>query len=257
MPGAGALPIPRSVRGEWDALTARATSPDAVFTHSSVDALPDPAQRWLRHSIAEGTPLWTLVELEMTGEIRLNNTWRKFSARQVLAPNDGFIWAAHARVGGLTIRGFDRYTSGTGEMRWKLGGLVPVMTSTGSDVTRSARGRLAGESVLVPTCFPTAGWQLGPLPDTVSMTRSIDGEGEDVQLTVSGDGSLSDGVMRRWGNPDGRGFGRFPFGVTVTSENTYHGVKIPSVFSAGWWHGTDREEEGEFFRAAITAATFR
>lgn len=254
---AATVPIPRRVQGEWDALTARSARPNAVFTHSSADALPEAARRWLRHSIAPETPLWTSIELEMSGEIRLNNMWRRFSARQVLSPGDGFIWAAHASVGGLTIRGFDRYTSGTGEMRWKLGGLIPVMTSTGSDVTRSARGRLAGEGVLVPTCFPTAVWEPGPLPDTVSMTRSIDGEVEKVQLTVSADGALRDVVMSRWGNPEGRGFGRFPFGVTVTGESTHHGVTIPSVFSAGWWHGTDREEEGEFFRAAVTGATFR
>jgi hypothetical protein len=34
-------------------------------------------------------------------------------------------------------------------------------------------------------------------------------------------------------------------------------VTIGSVLRAGWWWGTDRQPEGEFFRAQITRATFR
>jgi hypothetical protein len=29
---------------------------------------------------------------------------------------------------------------------------------------------------------------------------------------------------------------------------------LPSVLRAGWWWGTDRQDEGEFFRAEITDA---
>ena len=72
-------------------------------------------------------------------------------ARQVLAPPRGFVWAATARFIGIPVIGFDRLSSGSGQMRWRLGGLVPVVSATGPDVTRSAAGRLAGETVLVPT----------------------------------------------------------------------------------------------------------
>jgi hypothetical protein len=52
-------------------------------------------------------------------------------------------------------------------------------------------------------------------------------------------------------------YDRYPFGVTVEEESTFSGITIPSTFRAGWWWGTDRQQEGEFFRARITAATFR
>jgi hypothetical protein len=58
------------------------------------------------------------------------------------------------------------------------------------------------------------------------------------------------------GNPGGLPYGCYPFGVAVQAERTFAGVTIPSTFTAGWWWGTDRQQEGEFFRAQITAAAF-
>jgi hypothetical protein len=62
--------------------------------------------------------------------------------------------------------------------------------------------------------------------------------------------------VNRWGNPGGAPFGRYPFGVRVEAESTFGGITIPSVLRAGWWWGTERQEEGEFFRAEITGAVF-
>jgi hypothetical protein len=250
------LTIPRAVQSEWSTLLAQPSTPRASFESSHVERLPEVAQRWLLRSIAVGSPLWAAVELEMTGEIRLNGGWRPFSARQALVPSKGFVWAAQATVGRLTIRGFDRYVLNKGEMRWKLLGLIPVMTAHGPDIADSARGRLAGESVLVPTSFSAGTWRTGPFRNTVVVEWMIDGHAETVQLGIGRDGALNDVTMSRWGNPDGNAFGRYPFGVTVTEERTFHGVTIPAVFHAGWWHGTEREGEGEFFRARISSATF-
>jgi hypothetical protein len=76
-------------------------------------------------------------------------------------------------------------------------------------------------------------------------------------LRVAGDGRLVEVVVNRWGNPGGAPFHRCPFGVAVEQEATFGGVTIPSVFKAGWWWGTNRQQAGEFFRARITAAQFR
>lgn len=250
------LAIPRAVQSEWLTLLAEPSTPHASFDPSQLEGLPEVAQRWLLRSIADRSPLWQAVELEMTGEIRLSGAWRPFSARQALALSKGFVWAAQATVGRMPIRGFDRYLANRGEMRWKLLGLIPVMTAKGPDVTDSARGRLAGESVLVPTSFSAGTWRTGPFRNRVLVERMIDGQVETVQLGIGRDGALTDVTMSRWGNPDGNAFGRYPFGVTVMEEETFHGVTIPAVFHAGWWHGTEREDEGEFFRARISSATF-
>jgi hypothetical protein len=60
-------------------------------------------------------------------------------------------------------------------------------------------------------------------------------------------------VFDRWGDPDNTGtWGHHPFGFEVTGFSTFDGVTIPSAGRAGWFYGTDRWDEGEFFRAEIT-----
>ena len=245
----------RSVRREWDMLS-RSTQPLEVFDPALLSDLPEPARRWLSHAITPGTPLWQSVELSMRGQIRLG-AWRPFTARQVLAPPRGLIWAANASLFGVPVTGFDRFSSGSGQMRWRLAGLVPVMSASGLDVTRSAAGRLLGEMALAPTTFRAASWAQGSDADRIVATCQIGGEDESVELHIGPDGRLLGALMQRWGNPNGAPFGRYPFGVAIEAEQTFGGVTIGSKLRAGWWWGTDRQAEGEFFRAQITAADFR
>jgi hypothetical protein len=245
----------RHVAREWQRLARTGPAPGR-FDPAGLDGLPEPARRWLCHAIAPGTPLWQSAELSMTGRIKLRS-WRPFTARQVLCPPAGFIWAARARVAGLPVTGYDRLCSGTAELRWRVLGLVPVLSAGGPDVARSAAGRLAGEGVLVPTSCLHAAWTAGDDPDRATLTWTIDGSPESAELHVGHDGRLLAVTMDRWGNPDGASFARHRFGVTVDEETEFGGVTIPSVLRAGWWWGTDRADEGEFFRARITAATFR
>jgi hypothetical protein len=158
----------RAVRRDRDLLCSGTEQPKA-FQPSMVADLPESARRWLTHAIPLGTTLWQSVERSMRGQIRIG-AWRPFTARQVLTPPRGFIWAATARVFGIPVIGFDRLSSGSGQMRWRLGGLVPVMSATGPDITRSAAGRLAGEMALVPTTFPAAAWAAGSDDDRVVVT---------------------------------------------------------------------------------------
>ncbi|WP_442858518.1 DUF6920 family protein [Arthrobacter sp. 9AX] len=168
----------------------------------------------------------------------------------------GFIWVARSRLFGLPIHGFDRLASGEGEMRWRLLNLLPVMTVAGTDVTRSARGRLAAEAALLPTAFRGARWSKGPGRDVVTMSRTINGEDENVHMKITPQGRVDQVWMMRWGNPDGSAHGRCPFGVSIEEETRFSGVLVPSVTRAGWWWGTDRRPEGEFFHARINRIRF-
>jgi hypothetical protein len=70
--------------------------------------LPVPVRKWLQHSIQAGTPLARTVWLRMRGQIRLDS-WRPFTATQVLAPGIGFIWAATTKLAGIPVLGYDKY----------------------------------------------------------------------------------------------------------------------------------------------------
>ncbi len=250
--------VPREaerVRDEWLQLAAATTDPP-TFDPAVIADLPEPARRWLIHAIPAGTPLWGKMELSMRGQIRLGQ-WRSFTARQVLAPPDGYIWAATAKMAGLPVTGYDLLSSGTGQMRWRLLGLVPVMTAEGPDITRSASGRLAGEIALLPTAYQQATWTQGERADTAIATWQFGNDTETAGLRVGTDGHVMEVMVNRWGNPGGVPFNRYPFGVSVEAELNFGGITIPSQLRAGWWRGTEKQGAGEFFRAQITSALFR
>lgn len=227
-------------------MTAATTA--ETFDPAAITGLPEPARRWLAHAIAPGTPLWSCVELTMHGQIKLGR-WRPFTARQLLTPPHGYIWAARTRVAGLPVTGYDRLGSGGGEMRWRLLRLIPVQNGSGPDVTRSAYGRLAGEIVLIPTAFRHASWSCGEHANTTVATWSFGDDTEAAELLLEPNGRLSEVRISRWGNPEGAPFRRYPFGVRVEDESRFGGITIPSVFRAAW-------HEREFFRAEITGAVF-
>ncbi|WP_127125526.1 DUF6544 family protein [Georgenia sp. SYP-B2076] len=77
-------------------------------------------------AVRDHPPLLRTALLAMHGEI-LVGRWRPFTALQVLAPPEGFVWAGPAGRGATRPRGFDRFTRG--EMRRRLGGLLPVMSA--------------------------------------------------------------------------------------------------------------------------------
>jgi hypothetical protein len=245
----------RRIRKDWAELCAPTSHPVA-FDPAMVAGLPEPVRRYLEHAIAPGTPLWQSVVVSMVGHIKIG-AWRPFTATQVVAPRLGYIWAADARLSGIPVIGYDRLSGGTGEMRWRLLGLVPVVCTDGPDVTRSAAGRLASEIALIPTAFGGATWTGGDTPDTAVARWGGGGQEERVELHLGQAGQLREVLMQRWGNPDGRPFARYPFGVTVGGERTDAGVTLPADIRAGWWWGTDRQDAGEFFRARITKVTFR
>lgn len=57
--------------------------------------------------------------------------------------------------------------------------------------------------------------------------------------------------MLRWGNPSGAPYGRHPFVVMVEDQASFDGTRASSAVRAFWEWGTDRQTEGEFFRAQI------
>ncbi|EHK83827.1 hypothetical protein M1C57_01335 [Rhodococcus pyridinivorans] len=245
--------IPRAahhVGAHWRALSEiRGTG--ERFVPALTEPLPPAARRWINHAVAEGTPMAAAARLEMSGQIRLGS-WRPFTAVQLLAPTSGFVWAATTRIGPVSVSGYDRFTDGCGEMRWRIGGIIPVMSADGPDVSDSAAGRLAGESIFVPTSFPLARWRGDEF--VAAATWTVAGRKETVRLDVAEDGALCGVRMLRWGNPDNHEFGRYPFIVAVEAEHRFGGMTIASRIRASWDTGTGTD--GEFFRAEITSADF-
>lgn len=185
-----------------------------VFGEAELEGLPEPVRRYLRASIAPGTPLATSARLRMRGRIKVGR-WLPFHARQVLAPGSGFEWTA--RAGGV-LSGFDRYADGRGEMRWKLFGWRAL------DDQHLAARRNVGDVEI------------------------------EAHYRVDADGHLTSMVFDRWGDPWRTGtWGQHPFGGEITAYRTFAGLSIPSAGRFGWCYNTDQWPAGEFFRYEITA----
>lgn len=240
----------------WVALARPTEAEGAVFDPASVDGLPAPVARWLRRTIAPGTPLRRGVEVSMHGEIRIGS-WRPFTAQQIVG-SAGYVWAARAGRFPMRVRGFDRYSTASGEMSWRLFGLIPVVTAAGSDITRSAAGRLAAEIIgLTPAgaLGPAITWQ-GIDERRAVAAISIDGLEHQVTVEVDDAGGLRSVALPRWANPDKGPFQLHTFGVLCDGALTSGGYTVPRTVRAGWWLGTPRWDVGEFFRATIDEARF-
>ena len=224
-----------------------------AFDDGDLAGLPEPVMRYLRAAIAQGAPLARAADMVMRGRLRLKGRWLPFRAHEVLAPHEGFVW--RARVGGV-ITGSDRCIGGHGQMDWKLFGLVRVAHAEGDDVTRSAAGRAAGEAVWVPTSLlPRFGvrWDATSEHD-LRVGLTIDGADVTLHMRIDDVGHLKWVRLDRWGDPDETGtWGLHPFGFQVTETRRLGPFSIPAAGTAGWFHGTDRWADGQFFRCDITS----
>ncbi len=241
-----------------DALWNSAPPADRAFQPDRLSALPEPARRYLEHAIARGTRLASAVRLRMHGEIKLGR-WLPFAADQVICWTRGMIWRASTRLHGLPIRGSDRIVDGAGAMRWTLFGIFPVMIASGPDITRSAAGRLAAETVWLPSilCGPDVTWT-APDSSHARAGFTVQGHRAALDLTIDTRGRLEALRFQRWGNPDDTAFREIPFGGVVDAEGAFGSYTIPSRLRIGWHFGTARfESDGEFFRATIDEARYR
>jgi hypothetical protein len=241
-----------------DELWKSAPSPADVFEESKLVTVPEPARGYLQHAIALGTPLASAVRLKMDGEIKIGR-WLPFSAEQVIHAKRGFVWNATVRLAGVPVfRGFDRLVDGDGEMRWKLLGIIPVVTGAGPDITRSARGRVDAESIWLPSVLVrrNVSWSV---PDSRHVAVTLDGNTDaTLEFGIDPAGRVESVKMRRWGNPGGGAFRFEDFGGVMETERMFGGYTIPSRVRVGWYFGSPRfESDGEFFRATIDYATYR
>ena len=227
-------------------------APAGAFTSAELEGLPPPVRRYLEAAITHGASLAESVRLHMRGRIKIGRWWA-FRAREVLNPLKGFVWRARAAV---VITGSDRYFDGAGVLDWKLAKLVTVAHAERADVTRSAAGRAGAEAMWLPTALlPRFGVAWSAQNDHQVTARYRVGQTPlEVRFRLDRAGHIASLVFDRWGDPNNTGtWAWHPFGGEVTGYRSFGAVTIPSAGRFGWFYGTDRWVDGEFFRYRITA----
>lgn len=221
----------------------RSSPPARAFTEADLLGLPDPAVRYLHHTVALGTPLASACRLEMAGTMRPapDAPPTDLTAVETLAPRAGFVWTARAQVKGLAVHVRDHYHRGQGGVSVTALGVLPVLLGgNADDVARSSRGRLVGEAVWCPTALvhPEVAWESVD-NDRARYVVAVDGDSVAVTLHVDEYGALQEVTLDRWGDPDGSGYRLHPYGFRVHAEGTFDGVTIPSQITGGWHYGAN------------------
>ena len=228
------------------------------FDPASLAELPEAARRYLTHAIRPGAPLANGVRLRMHGKIRRSN-WYPFVAEQVNTKSGDMIWDARMRYFGLPVRGAASLLEGAATVDWKMFGLVSVASGEGEDVTRSAIGRIHGESIWMPTtlCGNDVSWSSKD-PSHAKACLTICGQSAEISLGVARTGQLKRIRYQRWGNPDKSGYHIEDFGGYIDKEATFGNYTVPSVMRIGWYFGSERfEKDGEFFRVRLDNALYK
>lgn len=238
------------------------TAPRATrfFEPAELAQLPASAQRYLTHTISPGTPLATAARVTMHGTIKIGPKWTPFEAEQVLRWDRGFVWRARTHVKGLPVSGADRFLDGEGAMRWKVLGIVPVMSASGPEITRSAAGRFHAEAIWLPGVL--IGHDVVWTEPEAGHSRAIvhaHGEESSLDLTFDDQGGIRALTLPRWYSTDKTAPSHYEtFGGTCGDERTFGGVTLPTTYELGWFFGSDRfEHEGAFFRCTLDSVEHR
>lgn len=242
--------------GLWTALEGSAGVVEC-FDRATLSELPEPARRCLIASIPQGAPLATVVELTMTGRIKLG-IWLPFTAREILRAGTGFVWAPD--VGGRIVRfvGADTLGPDGARMQFRFHDRIPVVSASGAGIDRSAAGRLAVETAawLPQALTPQAGAIWKPLDrDRATVVLPGPDGPVDVDVTIDEHGHITDVGLQRW-NESAKPPRAQPFGGTITSMLDVDGVRIAGAGTVGWGHGTPDQDDGVFFSYRITSARF-
>lgn len=249
----------RADRAEMDRLIALQPANPARFRAELVADLPEPAQRYFRFTISEGTPLYPVAEIAMNGQFALGTkdapNYMDMTAKQVLAPPEGFVWKMWGRSGLMRVSGSD---SG-GWTRFWLAGLAPVARAGGNpDHTRSAYGRYVAEALIwAPAALlpgPSVTWE--PVDENTGRVtvRRADLE-QAVDVRVDAEGRPVEIVLQRWTNANPESVYRVqPFGGYLSDFRDVAGYRLPFHVEAGNMFAT--EAYFPFFVADVTEISF-
>jgi hypothetical protein len=224
------------------------SDPAAQVTHvrfNSLDPLPAPVARYLRHVLREGQPLIRVARFTQVGELRTDpesGRWFGFKARQISVPGaPGFVWDARVSLAPLlSLRVRDSYIGGEGSGRVTLLGFIPAgADSGGPELNSGALHRFLAEAVWYPTALlpgPSLAWS--PIDSTKSLaTLTVAGTAVSLEFWFNQSGEVS-GIYSpgRWGRFHGQ-YRQVPWEGHFRDYQRQDGMLLPSSGEVGWYSG--------------------
>lgn len=247
----------------WASLERLGQKPASTFDPSIVERLPDPARRYFLYTIEAGTPIRTVTEIFMSGEIGLGTkdepNYMPMRARQILAPPRGLVWNLDAGRGLMRISGSDGFAGERSWVRFWLMKTIPIVRGGGSsDHARAAFGRVVAEAVFwAPAALlPGHAVSWGAVSaDVARATVNYNGMVQTVDVTVADDGRPTMVVIPRWSdaNPE-KTYRLQPFGGLLSEFRDFDGYRLPTHVEGGNFIGT--EAYFPFYKAQVEGLRF-
>ena len=254
----------QEVKSVWQSLSDYSELTPQFFKAEMVADLPDPARRYFLFTIEPGTPLHTVAEIKMTGEIGLGTkekpNYMPMEAHQILAPPYGLVWKLKAGSGLMKMTGSDGYLNNKAWVRFWLLNSIPIVRAGGtSDYIRASLGRVVAEAVFwaPATLLP----QKGVVWETVAKNKAkatIEHNGihQELEITVAEDGMPVSVVIPRWSNENPEKKWRLqPFGGTLSDFKRFDGFNISTQVDGGNHYGADKYFP--FYRAKVENIHFQ
>jgi hypothetical protein len=211
-----------------------------TYDSNELEGLPAPVQRYFLASLQDGQPIIAAAELGLEGEIDIGRgKWSKATATQsVVMQRPGFHWDARVSIAPATkIFVLDAYVAGTGVLKAKLFGLVPVVKVPSSpELTHAELMRFLAEAPLYPTkLLPSQGVVWEPIDDRSARATLADGDLR-VSLVFDFDEAGLIGGVRAGGRyrAQGEKMVQTPWEVRFSEYHERSEMRIPVRAEVAW-----------------------
>lgn len=240
-------------RRRWNAETAdllrrleagERGNPVSRYAEAELAGLPPPVARYLRLVLRDGQPAVRRARVAWTGSFNMGKpgaeSWKPFAATQTYVVDaPGFVWDARiAMAPGLPVFVCDGFVAGSGSMRGRIAGLVPVVNRGGTkELAAAALQRHLAEALWFPTALlPSQGVSWEPIDDRrAKATLRSGGVTASVEFPFGADGLVEEAFVAARLFDDGKGAPvPYPWRARILSWREAGGFKVPAEAVAEW-----------------------
>lgn len=209
-----------------------------TISDSSLNNLPFPVQRWLRHSGIVGKEKIQRVQLSQTGSMLTQQGGKWLSARAnqyFTVQNPAFVWTVNMEWPPfMSISGRDKFENGKGNMLIKVASVYTIANSTGAETDQGSAIRYLAEMVW----FPSAAlekyiqWEAVDSHSAKAVMR-LNNQSVDAIFSFDTTGNVFRVEALRFGEFNGK-YSKEKWVVNCSSPKEFSGITIPSKSEVTW-----------------------
>ena len=228
----GNMTFKRKVRGEAERLLQQSQrARPQVVTEVDLQGLPEPVQRYLKHSQIIGKERIQTVRLKQKGSMRMKEgqKWTPLEAEEYYTTDPpAFIWSGSIEfIPFLSVKARDMLSEGEGRMSIKLLGLISIANASGPEMNQASLVRYLSEIIWFPTAFLSEYMQWEPIDSSsAKATISVNELTASAVFYFNESGELENFIADRYRDDNGA-FVLEKWSTPITEYKEINGVRIP------------------------------